>query len=144
MPDGSSITVPYGYKLYFNPHAYTGQLLTIPAAGGGTQVVPNINWFGSAPRMTNFFGPGTDVTNLSLSRDIVFRETKRLTIRADASNVFNHNMFAANAISSGFGGTQVTGSQAGFSSNPTFGMINLNSGPAINPRNITLTARFQF
>ena len=144
LPDGSSITVPYGYKLYFNPHAYTGQLLTIPAVGGGTQVVPNINWFGSAPRMTNFFGPGTDVTNLSLSRDIVFRETKRLTIRADASNVFNHNMFAANAISSGFGGTQVTGSQTGYSSNPTFGMINLNSGPAINPRNITLTARFQF
>jgi hypothetical protein len=144
LPDGTSIVVPLGYKLYFNPHAYTGQLLTIPTSGGGTQVVPNIDWFGSAPRMSNFYGPGTNYTNLNLSRDFAFGETKRLTIRADAMNVFNHNMFSVSAIDRNFGGTQVTGTQAGYSSNSTFGMINLNSSPAINPRNITLTARFQF
>jgi hypothetical protein len=144
LPDGTSIVVPLGYKLYFNPHAYKGELLTIPASGGGTQVVSNIDWFGSAPRMSNFFGPGTDYTNLSLSRDIAFGETKRLTIRADAMNVFNHNMFPVSAIDRSFGSTQVIGTQAGYSASSTFGMINLNSSPAINPRNITLGARFQF
>jgi len=146
LPDGTCIVTPRYTKMYFNPHAYKGRLVTIPSSNGGTQLAPDIYYYGTAPRMTNFYGKGTNLTNLSLSRDISLREGMKVSIRADAANLFNHNMFPTNAISGGFGGTQTNGQAGyvGYSSNPYFGTINLVTQPAVNARNITLQAHFQF
>jgi hypothetical protein len=49
----------------------------------------------------NFHGPGINQTNLSLMKDIKFTEIRRLELRLDSFNTFNHTQFEmeANSIS---------------------------------------------
>jgi hypothetical protein len=48
--------------------------------------------FGNAPRAT-LFGPGQNVWNVALMRDIPLWERLTFTFRADAYNLFNHPQF---------------------------------------------------
>jgi outer membrane receptor protein involved in Fe transport len=144
LPDGTCVIVPLNRRLYFNPHAYKGRLVTVPTVGGGTHLAPDIYYYGSAPRLTNFYGPGTSLTNLSVSRVISIKERMKMEIRVDAANAFNHNMFATNAVNTSFSGTQTTGTTAGYSNNSSFGTLDLTSSPAQTPRRISFQAHFEF
>ena len=49
--------------------------------------------FGNAPRAT-LYGPGQNVWDMSLMRDIPVRERMRVTLRVDAHNAFNHPQYS--------------------------------------------------
>lgn len=80
---------------------------------------------GNAPRAA-LYGPGQNVWDISLMRDIPLSEHARFTIRADAHNAFNHPQF------SGLG-TSVTNAK-------TFGTVT----GAQDPRMVLLVGRFTF
>lgn len=70
---------------------------------------PNV--LGNAPRAA-LYGPGQNVWDLSLMRDIPLREHVTFTVRVDAHNAFNHPQFSGlgtTITNSNFG--QVTGAQ---------------------------------
>jgi hypothetical protein len=62
---------------YFNPAAFSDE---------------NIGQIGNEGR-NNFHGPGINNTNLSLIKDIKFTEIRRLELRLDSFNTFNHTQF---------------------------------------------------
>jgi hypothetical protein len=80
---------------------------------------------GDAPR-ASLYGPGQNVWDISLMRDIPLRERVRFTVRADAHNAFNHPQF------SGLG-TSLTNTK-------TFGSVT----GAQDPRTLLLVGRFTF
>jgi hypothetical protein len=51
------------------------------------------NTLGTGPR-ASFYGPGQNVWDISLMRDIPLREHMAFTLRADAHNAFNHPQFS--------------------------------------------------
>ncbi|WP_255551126.1 TonB-dependent receptor [Granulicella sp. dw_53] len=68
---------------------------------------------GTGPR-ASFYGPGQNVWDISLMRDIPFREHAAFTLRVDAHNAFNHPQFSGlntslSATNTAFG--TVTGAQ---------------------------------
>ncbi|HEY4381467.1 MAG TPA: carboxypeptidase regulatory-like domain-containing protein [Acidobacteriaceae bacterium] len=83
------------------------------------------NTLGNAPRAT-FYGPGQNVWDLSLMREVPIRERLRLTLRVDAHNAFNHPQF------SGLG--------TSMANTKTFGTVT----GAQDPRMLLLVARVAF
>ena len=107
--------IPKG--LYFNPAAFT---------------VPKIGTFGNAgPNI--LYGPGINNWDLSLTKRFKFSESRTLSIRGEAFNVWNHTQFSSVYSTANFqpNGTQI---------DPTFGL----PSAARNPRNIQLSGRFMF
>jgi hypothetical protein len=94
---------------WFNPAAFT---VTPP------------NTLGNAPRAA-LNGPGQNVWDISLMRDVPLGERATLTFRADAHNAFNHPQFDGL-------NTTIT--------SPTFGSVTT----AEDPRTVLLTARLRF
>jgi len=84
---------------------------------------------GTAPRAA-LYGPGQNVWDLSLLRDIPIHERMKFTFRVDAHNAFNHPQF------SGLNTTLSTANLA----NHTFGMVT----GAQDPRMVLLNGRFTF
>jgi hypothetical protein len=80
---------------------------------------------GNAPR-ASLYGPGQNVWDISLMRDVSLGERTKLTFRVDAHNAFNHPQF------SGLG--------TSFSSPKTFGTVT----GAQDPRTLLLIGRFTF
>ncbi len=77
---------------------------------GAFQITPQ-DTFGNAPRAT-LFGPGQNVWNVGLMRDIPVWERMVFTLRGDAYNVFNHPQFdglSTTITAANFG--QVTGAE---------------------------------
>lgn len=74
------------------------------------QITPQ-NTLGNGPR-ASLFGPGQNVWNLSLMRDVPIREKVTFTFRGDAYNAFNHPQFngLGTSITSGSYG-QLTSAQ---------------------------------
>jgi len=69
------------------------------------------NTLGNAPRAA-LYGPGQNVWDISIMRDIPIRERATFTVRVDAHNAFNHPQFSGlgtTITSANFG--QVTGAQ---------------------------------
>jgi hypothetical protein len=58
---------------------------------GAFQITPQ-DTLGNAPR-ASLFGPGQNVWNIALMRDIPVKERLTFTLRADAYNAFNHPQF---------------------------------------------------
>jgi len=81
--------------------------------------------FGNAGR-DSFHGPGINVTNLALMKDIQLKEQMRMELRLESYNTFNHvnfNLPSSNIRSSQFG--EVT-------------------GDALGPRTVQLAGKFYF
>jgi len=97
--------------LYFNPSAFA-------KATPGT--------FGNAGR-DSFHGPGLNITNLGLYKDIQVREQMKFELRLESFNTFNHVNFNApnsNVNSSNFG--------------------RITSDGAVGPRTVQLAGKFYF
>ncbi len=154
LPDGSSMNVPAGRLLYFNPKAYRNRVIQFGANAGANagKYADDIYWYGTAPRLSSKLrGWGVDNTDLSLSRTIPLHESLDLNFRADVVNIFNRTSFSDGSIDKGFGssflpgntsdGTQVA--RAGQSTNSTFGTIDV-TGQGISPRYLQFAARVSF
>jgi len=88
-----------------------------------------IDTLGTAPRAA-LYGPGQNVWDMSLARDVPMWEHTTLSFRADAHNVFNHPQF------SGLNTSLSTTTLA----NRTFGTVT----GAQDPRMLLLIARLKF
>jgi hypothetical protein len=125
LPDGVSWVAPVGYKLYFNPDAFSVPVLTVPRVGvaGQTVNVANPYYYGDAPRLfSNIRAPGIENYDLNVSRIVTLKERLRLEIRADAYNAFNRVQLGAPG--SGFGGPDLTtAGRIGMNTSTTFGSI---------------------
>ena len=99
---------------WFNPQAFT--------------MTPQ-DTLGTAPRAT-LNGPGQNVWDISLMRDIPLREHSAFTLRVDAHNAFNHPQFSG--LNTSLSATTLA--------NKTFGMV---SG-AQDSRSLLLVGRFRF
>jgi len=91
--------------------------------------------FGNVGR-DSLHGPGLNVTNLALMKDIVVREQMRFELRLESSNTFNHVNFNNPQSSFGSGGSS-TNVNSG-----TLGRIKSDSN--IGPRLVQLAAKFYF
>jgi hypothetical protein len=109
--------VPRGSRTvakWFNPQAFA---------------ITPADTLGTAPRAT-LYGPGQNVWDISLMRDISLREHAVFTFRVDAHNAFNHPQF------SGLN----TSLSASTIANNTFGMVT----SAQDPRTLLLVGRLRF
>jgi hypothetical protein len=125
LPDGSSIVVPAGYKLYFNPNAFAVPVLTVPRAGStGTVNVVDPYFYGTAPRLfSNLRGPGIDNWDMTVSRTFSVTEKLRLDARLEAYNAMNRVQIGMPG--GGFlNPNLVSGSGLGLNTSTAFGTIN--------------------
>jgi hypothetical protein len=102
---------------YFNPAAFA---------------VPAKATFGNAGANI-LYGPGTNNWDLSMTKRFRFAESRMLSLRGEAFNVWNHTQFSGLYTTAQFqpGGAQI---------DPNFGL----PSSARAPRNIQLSARFSF
>ena len=108
-------SIPAGH--YFNPAAFA-----LPAKGTFGNAGPNI-----------LYGPGINNWDLSLTKRFLLGESRVLSLRGEAFNVWNHTQFSGVYATANF---QPTGAQI----DPTFGL----PSSARLPRNVQLSARFNF
>lgn len=91
--------------------------------------------FGNTAR-NSIHGPGLNVTNLALYKDIPINETKRFELRLESYNTFNHVNF--NNPQSTFG----SGGSATNVSSRFFGRVTSDSN--VGPRTVQLAGKFYF
>jgi hypothetical protein len=151
LPDGSSVVVPFGRELYFNPHAFVQRTVTISSGSNAGSIQPVPYYWGTSGRLLSYLrGYGVNNWELSLARDFALHDRIHLVLRADALNALNH--FQPNDGNTNKGiGTGINLSPAagpiGTSTDPSFGTTNLdpNGHPAaILPRNLQLSLRLTF
>lgn len=154
LPDGSTISVPAGRMLYFNPKAFKSRVIQYgPGAGSlAGRFTEDIYWYGTSPRLlSNLRGWGVNNTDVSLSRSFRLSEKFSLVLRADVTNVFNRTSFSDSGIDKSFGsgylptsaGDPAQLARMGQSTNATFGTININS-TGMTPRYFQFAARIDF
>ncbi|MCU1236169.1 MAG: Cna domain protein [Candidatus Solibacter sp.] len=146
LPDGTSIVVPKNRLLWFNPHAYAGQILVVPSSVGATttKIITDPYWFGTGPRFYDGLRRiWTNNFNLTLARTFRVKEGVKAEFRADALNAFNRVEWAA--PDGGFGTTN-TNAGPGLlqSTSTTFGTIDMTATPARTPRYLQVSLRFSF
>jgi hypothetical protein len=152
LPTGQSYSVSAGYKLYFNPDAFSAPVLNIPKVGspGTTVNVLNPYHLGNAPRQFgNLLTPGIDNTELNVTRVFSITERWHLETRLDAYNAFNRVQIGAPAA--GFGGPNLTtAGSIGMNTSTTFGTINLQTAQSAvsqvtnSPRYLQVSAKLSF
>lgn len=76
---------------YFNPNAFA---------------LETIGQLGNEGR-NNFHGPGLNQTDLVLAKEFRWTEVRRIELRLEAFNVFNHTQFAFNGPSIGYNSTNI-------------------------------------
>ena len=154
LPDGTSVFVPAGRMLYFNPKAFRSRVIQYgPGAGALAGRFDNdIYWYGTSPRfLGNLRGWGTNNTDISVARSFRMREHTNLVFRADIVNLFNRKSFHDQGIDKGFGSPFVPSSpsdpaqlaRAGESLNSNFGTLDIRS-TAIAPRYFQFALRVEF
>ncbi len=147
LPDGHQITpynssYPYVY-LKWNPDAFTNQVVQFP---NGNYSLDQY-WYGNTPTyMTQLRLPAFQNVNLNITRQIPVTERYRFELLGEFTNLFNHANFSPGAVSNG------VSSMTSVSSLPPGGAIGENGSTSfgtmaptfLDPRQITLTARFTF
>jgi hypothetical protein len=89
-----------GYPSIYNPRNATVVNATLGGTTPGTNYYFNPNAFGLEAIGTlgnegrnNFHGPGINNTDLVLAKDFRWTEVRRIELRLEAFNVFNHTQF---------------------------------------------------
>jgi hypothetical protein len=149
LPDGTSVIVPFGRKLYFDPHAFVTRTVTIQGGpnAGSIQALPY--YWGTTPRLASWLrGYGLEDFELSIAREFRLRERLRMEFRADALNAFNHLNPNDGNTAKGVGGLNLNRAAGpiGASTGTTFGTTSLDPGNSVaqSPRNIQLSMRLVF
>jgi hypothetical protein len=153
LPTGQSYTIQAGYKLFFNPDAFSANVIQVAntTAGGAPINVSNPYYYSNAPRLfSELRGPGIDDFDMNLSHAYVIHEKYNIYVRCDAYNVFNR--VQPGLPGTGFGGPNLTttGGFIGENNSTTFGSYNMaTAGTAIGqssnlPRYIQFSGKFSF
>lgn len=116
---------------YLNPAAFT-----VPGSPGNPQ-------FGNAPRTLGVRSPHTIYFDMSAKKDIPLKGEKlRMTVAADAINVFNHTNFFLNPNSNHNISSSLNSTTGAYVANPNFGILSsANNNPG---RSFALSATVQF
>jgi hypothetical protein len=152
LPTGQTYTPQPGYKLWFNPYAFSANVIAVanPSAPGTTTNVANPYYYGNAPRLfSDLRGPGINNFDASLSHNYSIHERYTIAVRLDAFNVMNRTQ--PGLPGTAFGGPSVvSGSTLGQNTSTTFGSVNMTAagtviGQSANlPRYLQISGRFQF
>jgi hypothetical protein len=151
LPDGTSVVVPFGQKLYFNPHAFVQRTVTIQGGpnAGSVQTVPY--YWGTSGRLLSYLrGYGVNNWDMSLAREFTYKERLKITFRMDALNAFNHFQPSDSNTNKNIGGginLNPALGPVGASTSSSFGTTNLDPSAnttALLPRNLQLSLRVSF
>lgn len=143
LPDGHQITPPAYSYLKWNPDAFTNKIVQFP---NGNYSVDQY-WYGTTPTyMTQLRLPAFQNVNLNITRDFAITERYKLEVLGEFTNFFNHQNFLPSAVSNGVSSITSTsslppGAAIGENGNSSFGTM---SPDMMDPRQVTLTARFTF
>jgi hypothetical protein len=96
--------------------------------------------------MTQLRMPAFQNVNLNITRQFPIREKYNFELLGEFTNFFNHQNFLPGAVSNGVGSITSTsslppGAAIGENGNSSFGTL---SPDMMDPRQVTLTARFTF
>jgi hypothetical protein len=153
LPDGHTITPPQYSYLKWNPDAFTGQIVQFPVSDcdppkgqtvGTSACYSNDQyWYGTTkmydPRLRL---PAFKNTNLNITRQFAIREQYKFELLGEFTNLFNNQNFRAGAVNNTFSPITDTAVGAiGENSNSGSGTL---GASMMDPREITLTARFTF
>ncbi len=160
LPDGRTYIPSSNTKPYWNPDAFTGQMVEWPGAPAipatdDTPAVPAVPvswhqaqyWQGVTPQaMPQLRMPAFQNVNLSVSRKFPITEGMSFEILAEATNAFNHANYEGDAINNSYGNLihandPSSGSLVGQNAGNNAGAMSLSY---IDPRQMTLSARFNF
>ncbi|MDX2178429.1 MAG: TonB-dependent receptor [Bryobacteraceae bacterium] len=142
LPSGRQITVGRFNYLKYNPDAFRGRVVTLPNGN----IVPDIYWFGtSALRDGNIRGVPYFNHNLSVQKDFAIVERVRLTLSAEATNLWNRAQFTG-TINAGSGNVFTAANPSrgvvpGMIQNESFGTYGLGT---LDPRQVELRIRLRF
>jgi hypothetical protein len=142
LPCGLAVTPAKNTFLKYNPCAFTGEVLTAPNGS----IIANQFWVGNAdPTIGGLRGPGRFNIDLSLRRSFPIRESVRLQLSADASNLLNHAELNGN-YNGGLGNTTLSNNPSaglipGLGTSSTFGTLGVG---AFDPRQVTMDVRIVF
>ena len=140
LPDGHQIT-PNAYTyLKWNPDAFANQIVQFP---NGNYSLDQY-WYGNTPTyMTELRLPSFQNVNLNITRQIPISERYKFELLGEFTNFFNHQNFLPGAVSNGVSSITSTtpGATIGENGSSSFGTMSPNM---MDPRQITLTARFTF
>jgi trimeric autotransporter adhesin len=143
LPDGHTFT-PGSYSyLKWNPDAFTNQIVQFP---NGNYSLDQY-WYGNTPTyMTQLRLPAFQNVNLNITRQIPVTERYKFELLGEFTNFFNHPNFLPGAVSNGVSSITSTsslppGAAIGENGSSGFGSM---SPDMLDPRQITLTARFTF
>jgi trimeric autotransporter adhesin len=143
LPDGHQITPGSFSYLKWNPDAFTNQIVQFP---NGSYSLDQY-WYGNTPTyMTQLRTPAFQNVNLNITRQIQLTERYKLELLGEFTNFFNHPNFLPGAVSNGVSSiTSVSslppGAAIGENGSSSFGTL---SPSMLDPRQVTLTARFTF
>jgi hypothetical protein len=143
LPDGHVIKPPQYSYLKWNPDAFTNQVVQFP---NGNYSVDQY-WYGNTPTYdTNLRMPDFQNVNLNITRDFAITERYKFQLLGEFTNFFNHSNFLPSAVSNGVSSITSTsslpqGAAIGENGSSSFGTLSPNM---MDPRQITLTARFTF
>lgn len=143
LPDGHEIT-PCSYCfLKWNPDAFSTQIVQFPN-GNYSQ---DQYWFGNTPTYMNQLRlPAFRNVNLNVTRQFSIRERYKFELLGEFTNFFNHQNFLPGAVSNTVSSITSTsnlpqGAAIGENGSSSFGAM---SPTMMDPREVTLTARFTF
>jgi hypothetical protein len=145
LPDGHQFTPNQYTYLKWNPDAFTSQIVQFPNG----QYAVDQYWLGTSKMFENNLRlPAFKDVNFNITRQIPITERYRFELLGEFTNLFNHQNLLPGAIGSGNNSVSPmlspsslpTGAAIGENGNGGFGM----SPDFMDPRQITLTARFTF
>lgn len=139
LPDGHVVTPPAYTYLKWNPDAFTGQIVQFP---NGNYSVDQY-WYGTTKMYDGRLRlPALRNTNLNITRQFAIRERYKLEILGEFTDLFNNQNFLPGAVDNTYSPITSTSVGAiGQDSNSGAGTL---SPSMLDPRQITLTARFTF
>ena len=109
---------------------------------------PLVGDMGLGAKVNYLTGPGVNNTDLSLQKSFPFTESKRIELRADAFNVFNHTQFSGYNTTINYGGTPTNYTVNNLYLKPDGSINNINGfgtvSGARDPRIMQLAVRVVF
>jgi trimeric autotransporter adhesin len=141
LPDGHVITPPAYTYLKWNPDAFTSQIVQFP---NGNYSVDQY-WYGTTKMYDGRLRvPAFKNTNLNITRQFTIRERYKFELLGEFTDLFNNQNFLPSAVNNTISPiTSASVGAIGENSNSSAGTLSA-PGNMMDPRQITLTARFTF
>lgn len=140
LPDGHQVT-PSNYTfLKWNPDAFTNRIVQFPNG----QYAIDQYWYGSSKQYdTHLRLPSFQNVNLNITRQFSISERYKFEVLGEFTNLFNHVNFLPSAVENNYANPILSPSVGTVGQNQDNNAGTL-SPSVMDPRQITLTARFTF